>query len=87
MFPGLGPKGLQCGRRTRVEMDEKFVMKKTIRKQQKHNLTTDKPNCDHQGSDRSRANLAIAGILFGTVLSVKLQWHLLDRRRRSLASQ
>ena len=35
-------------------MDEKFVMKKTIRKQQKHNLTTEKPNCDHQGSDRAR---------------------------------
>jgi len=31
-----------------------FVMKKTIRKQQKHNLTTEKPNCDHQGSDRAR---------------------------------
>ena len=29
-------------------------MKKTIRKQQKHNLTTEKPNCDHQGSDRAR---------------------------------
>jgi len=35
-------------------MDEKFVMKKTIRKQQKHNLTTEKPNCDYQGSDRAR---------------------------------
>src|SRR5438093_12671769 len=51
MFPGLGSIGLQCGRRTRVEMDEKFVTKKTIREA---NLTTDKPNCDHQGSDRAR---------------------------------